>query len=79
MKKKNEDELFYFIILFGVLGVIAILSAAGIGIAWKLGAILYEVEESVLILFIAACVCWTMAFIFYIVSEINEARGGKGR
>lgn len=77
MKKKNEDALFYFIILFGVLGVIAILSAAGIGIAWKLGAILCEVEESVLILFIAACVCWAVAFIFYIVSEIIEARGGK--
>lgn len=77
MKKKNEDALFYFIILFGVLGVIAMLSAAGIGIAWKLGAILYEVEESILILFIAACVCWAVTFIFYIVSEIIEARGGK--
>lgn len=25
----------------------------------------------------AACVCWAVAFIFYIVSEIIEARGGK--
>lgn len=79
MKKKNEDALFYFIILFGVLGVIAMLSATGIGIAWKIGTMLYEVEESILILFIAACVCWAVAFIFYIVSEIIEAREGKER
>lgn len=77
MKKKTEDTLYYFIILFAVLGAIAMLFGAGLGIAWKLGAILYEVEESILILFIAACVCWAVAFIFYIVSEIIEARGGK--
>ena len=79
MKKKNKDALFYFIILFGVLGVIAMLSAAGIGIAWKTGAMLYEVKESILILFIAACVCWAVEFIFYIVSVIIEAREGKER
>lgn len=77
MKKNVNDILDYFIIIFGVLGVIAMLSAAGIGIAWKLGAILYEVEESILILFITACACWAVASIFCIISEIIEAKRGK--
>lgn len=79
MKRKTKDVLCYFIILFGVLGVIAMLCGAGLGIAWKVGALLYEVEESILILFIAACVCWAIGFIFYIVSVIIEAREGKER
>lgn len=77
MKKKTEDTLCYFIILFAVLGAIAMLFGAGLGIAWKLGAILYEVEESILTLFIAACVCWAVAFVFCIVSKSIEAKEAK--
>ena len=77
MKRKTEDKLCYFIILFGVLGVIAMLCGAGLGIAWKVGALLYEVEKSILILFIAACACWAIALVFCIASEIVEAKEAK--
>lgn len=77
MKKNVNDTLNYFIIIFGVLGVVAMLGGAGLGIAWKLGAILYEVEESILILFVTACVCWAIALGFCIADNIVEIRREK--
>ena len=77
MKKNTNDVLNYFIIVFGILGVVAMLSGAGLGIAWKLGAELYEVQSNILILFITACVCWAIALGFCIADNIVEIRRGK--
>ena len=82
MKKSASDVLNSFVILFGILGLIAMLSGAGIGIAWKLGAQLYEVQKDITILFAVACACWFVAVCFCIaetIREYKEAKRGKNK